>query len=405
MAVVGLNDLLPFASKVKKIQTGSELLFAYELGKYAHLMLGMELQLNDVSISKELLRGEHFSFVVSNGLDVGFQTERTELADYSQSAPFFFTKTVEGVAFSSVTPEKVTYSFNHDTVANFVLHQQDRSAAYVSLVAYLIVKSIKEGVPTPKLLIDHEAYNQTELEYVDLFVLKSYGNCLLQDLVEIKYSNNWGFQPDWEAFVIQHRQRGLMNGDYTVSEKHRFLKKNFQVGDVVLLYQRTKGARGKTINQLKGCYPAVIQSFDEHNVRLSYYPIIATRMTRHMELEEVIRDFESEDRDPIYTHDDFEKFIEVTETCSLTEIGVGTCTYTETTFFIHPVDKDGTQQYLKTPEGRDLVFLSTPDTIYAVFEDRGVEYNKERFLQMHFHSKGKIPVYEEYMERLQAATN
>lgn len=396
---ISINDLLPRGVRIRKIQTGSELLLAYELDKYAKKMLGATLSLSDVSIAKELLSGEHFSFVVLNGLDVGIPTSRDNLVDYSKNKKYFFTDTVEGVVFSKVTPEEVVFDFEYDINANHKVHGENRSAAYVSLMAYLIVKAKAEGVQIPKLIIDHENYNQQELEYVDLFILKMYGNKVLKGLVEIRYSKAWGYQPEWEAFVIYHRQRGLMNGEYTAVEKFKHLRKNFEVGDVVLLYQRTKGARGKTINQLKACYPAVIRYFDQNTIKLSYYPIVQTLLTRHMELEEVEHHFEDEGRESIYTQEDYDRFIVCNETFNLTEIGVDTCTWTETTFFIKPVDFDGSYQYFRTEEGIDKVFLSTLDTLYAVFEDRGVDYNREKFLNTYFRPKNRIPVYDQYMAR------
>jgi hypothetical protein len=395
MTVIGLNELLPITEKVRKIQTGSELLLAYELSKYTQTMLGADFSLADINISKELLTGEHFSFVVTNGLDVGFVPARESLVDYSASARYFFNGTVDGVSFKKVTPEEVVYSFEHNVKANNVLHGENRSAAYISLVAYLMVISYRDGVPMPKLVIDHENYNQQELEYVDLFILLTYGNCLLKDCVEILYSTAWGFQPDWEAFVMQNRQRGLMNDEYTMTEKHRHLKKNFEVGDVVLRYTRSKGAKGKTINKLTSCFPAVIRYFDQTCVRLQYFPLVRTRLTHHMELEEVSRSFEDEKKDSIYNDDDYERFLMPNSQESLVELGVGTCTFTETIFFIKPVDFDGSTQCLRTAEGSDMLWLSTLDTIYAVFEDRGVDYNKEKFLQTHFYSKGRTPVYDE----------
>lgn len=402
---ITMNELLPTGVKIRKIQTGSELLLAYELNKYSKLMLGRELKLTDVTIAKELLSGEHFSFVVMNGLDVGFVPARETLADYSKNARYFFTETIEGVALSKVTPEEVVYSFEYDTNANRKLHNENRSASYVSLMAYLMVKAKAEGVTTPKLIIDHENYNQSELEYVDLFVLKMYGNKLIENLVDVKYSTAWGFQPEWEAFVIYHRQRGQMNGEYTVTEKFKHLRKNFEVGDVVLMYRRTKGAKGKTINQLKSCYPAVIRYMDSNTIKLEYYPIVQTRLTRHMELDEICRNFEDEGRESIYTMEDYERFTTSTITYNLTEIGIDTKTWIEQTFIIKPTDFDGSYQYIRTPEGLDMLFLSTLDTIYAVFEDRKIDYNKDKFLHNHFTSKNREPIYEQYMARLAEKAN
>lgn len=397
MEKISINELLP-TGRVRKIQSGSELLFAYELDKYAKIMLGKEVSLQDVTIAKELLSGEHFSFVVMNNLDVGFVPSRDTLADYSKNSRYFFTETVEGVNFSSVTEDEVVYSFEHDTSANRKLHGDNRSAAYVSLMAYLIVKSQVEGVPVPKLVIDHEQYNQQELEYVDLFVLQDYGNKMIKDMVDVRYSTAWGFQPEWEAFVIFNRQLGRMNQEYTMGDKFKYMKKHFEPGDVVLLYTRTKGAQGKTINKLKECHPAVITSFNNNTVHLTYFPIVQTTTTRVMELEAVANSYEEEGEESIYSSDDYDAFVVAEETFNFTEIGVDMCTWIETTFFIKPVETDGTYQYFSTDEGMDHVWLPTLDTIYAVFEDRKVKYNKEKFLQTYFYSQKRTPIYDQYVK-------
>lgn len=398
--IITLNELLPIDEKVKKIQTGSELLLAYELGKYAKLMLGRDLSLSGVTIAKELQSGEYFSFVVTNGLDVGFIPSRETLVDYSKNARYFFTGTVDGVAFSKITPEEVIYEFEFNTQANRPLHGENRSAAYISLFAYLVVKSKLEGVPTPKLIIDHENYNQQELEYVELFVLNRYGNRITKDFIEVKYSQAWGFQPEWEAFVFSHRQRGQMNREYTVKEKARYISKNFEVGDVVLLYTRSKGAKGKTINRLLSCFPAVIKQIDSENIRLAYYPSYDTALTRRMTLQKVEHSLEGEEMESIYTYADYDRWTACPLTCHLTEIGVGTCTFIENTFFIKPVDDDGSYQYVRSGDKISEVWMSTLDSIYAVFEDRGVEYNKEKFLQTHFYSNNRMPVYDQYREQV-----
>jgi hypothetical protein len=394
--MITLNEFIPLDS-LKEITTGSELLLAYELGKYAKEMLGKELSLSGVNISKDLLSGEHFSFVVNNGLDVGFEPDRTELADYSRNAQYFFTKKADGVDLRKETKNEVVYSFEHNTEANHT--RNNRSAAYVSLVAYLMVNSKHDGAQMPKLIIDHETYTHQNLEYVDLFILKNHGNEILKDLVEIKYSQLNEVQPDWEAFVMYHRQKGLMDREYSITEKFNHVKENFEVKDVVLYYERVKPTSSGTIKKLTACYPAVIREINENSIKLSYYPIIQTRLTRHMELAEIDQNFEDEERESIYTKDDYERFDIRNETIQLAEIGVDTCTWIEQSFFIKPIDFDGSEQTFKTKDGVVTVWLSTLDAIYAVFEDRGInDYNKEKFLRTYFQPSNRQPVYDQYVQ-------
>lgn len=403
MAVLSINDFLPTGDKIRKIHTGSELLLAYELDKYSKLYLDSSVSLADISIAKEIQASDYFSFVASSGLDLGFQPATETLSDLTKSIKYFFRETVEGLALKSISDDSVVYDHDFDINANRILYRDNRASGYVSLMAYLMVKAKLEGKPTPRLVIDHERYNQHELEYSDLLILRDYGNRILRNLVDIRHNSSWGLQPEWEAFVMFHRQRGDMDREYTTKDKFKYMRKNFEVGDVVLLYQRSKPTHGRTINQLKSCYPAVIKEFTPTGVKLAHYPIIQTKLTRYTELDSLEQDMESDGKESIYTHDDYARFMESVETYSYTEIGVDLCTWNEPFFFIKPIDSDGSYQYFSTPEGSDKVFLSTFDTIYAVFEDRGVSYNREKFLQTYFPHRGRLPVYDQYKARLEAS--
>jgi len=387
MVSVCLNEILPADKRIKKVYTGSELLFIYELDKYAKLLLGKSLSLRNVSVIKSIRKNEYFSFVVSQGLDMGFVVDREELVDYKNKVGLFFTGSVEGVVFKSVTPELYVYDFHHNVQANLVAHGANRSAAYVSMVAYIMVKSIKDGVACPKLVIDHRQHAQMELEYMDLLILKNYGNALIEDMVDIQYADGVKQQPEWEAFVGVNRQSGRMNREYSVGDKYKLLKKSFAAGDVVLLYRRSKG---KTINRLESCYPAVITNFDKECLKLKYYPVVETKITRNITLDSM----EDEVDNLQLTSHDRDRFTECKETFQLEDIGVDSHTYLERVFILKPMDFDGTHQVFKTKDGYEKLFVSTLDTIYAVFEDRGVVYNKERFLNEHFTPFDRVPVYD-----------
>lgn len=396
---ISINYLMPNGLELKKIETGSELLLAYELDKYAKVMLGKRLSLSGIEIAAELQSREHFSFVVTEGLDVGFIPSLKTLADLTKYPRLFFNGSVEGVEFRSRSDSEYVYAFD-DKSSNQVLHGENRSAAYVSLVAYLLVKSKRDGTPIPKLIIDHENYNHQEQEYDDLFVLILYGNQILKDIVELKYqyekNDKHRIQPEWEAFVAFHRQRGFMNREYTTTEKFEYLKENFEVHDVVLLYQLKKGPMSKTIYKVDSCYPAVIRYFDEHTIRLQYFPVVRTRLTHRMILDEVARSFE-ENQNSIYTFDDYNNFKDQVVTYSLTECGIEKYSFTELALIINVFDYDGSYQYFQTDNGIEKIWLQTPDTIFAVFEDRQVkEYNKEKFLQNYFYSRNKKPIYDRY---------
>ncbi|CAM3465151.1 MULTISPECIES: hypothetical protein [Paenibacillus] len=433
MDVIRLNELLPLDKKVTTIYTGSELLLAYELDKYAQTLLKKKLVLSDVTISEELLIGEHFSFVVTNGLDVGFKPIGT-LKPYSDRN--FFTKSVEGVYFKKDTDDEVVFELQSDIMANQVLNASSKkSAGYISLIAYIMVRSAKVNKPIPKLIIDHGAVYPDGFEYVDLYILMRFGNSLLDGLVEIRYleesstdkiqldkfyneaadgpSEIKEHQFDWIAFVMQFRQRGWMNRFYNKAGKFQYLTSEFEKGDVVLLYERI-GATESNPGKLSECYPAVIEGFDEDSISLTYYPRVKTRLTEEIEIEAINsipeelrvaqkiptyvrekgnRTLISHRDDKIMRYDQETYFFGKTVKFNLNDFGVERYTYNENNFLQQLFETDGSYQFIPTNEGDKLAFFSTIDTVYHVFEDYNVEYNKDRFLEKYYYSKNRKPGY------------
>lgn len=389
-----------FGHKIKTLKTGSEILLAYEVGKYIDKLLGRPV-LYDTPVSRDLYGSQEFAFVVQQGVTFGVNLAEVELADISKRHIFYFPGTVFGVHLEVDTDEEVVYNYNSNTAANRILHTDNRSAGYVSLLAYLMVRAFAEGKKhLPEVTIGNERYNLVEMEYVHIYILKDYGNKIFNSGVNTMYSLGWGYQPDWEAFVVEKRQRGLMSRQYGAQEKFQYLRKHFQVGDVVLKYMRSRrGLNSKTANRLESCHPGVITYFDENHITITYYPNVTTRMTYHRMLNDINEDLEEENKKSVYRPEDYNRFVQATETFTLTEIGIGEYTFLEQNFIIFPPEEDGSYQYLKTPQGADYVWLSTPETIYAVFEDRGVQYNKERFLQRYF--PNSVPIYEQYRQRME----
>lgn len=402
MEICTLNDLLPNGMKAKKITTGSELLFAYELDKYARLILDKKLTLKGINIAKQLYSQAEFSFVVVNGLDVGFEVvnRKDTLMDISTVKGKFFTDTVQGVEFKSKTDKEWVYDFNFNVRANRVCYGMNRSAAYVSLVAYMIIDSLDRGVPCPKLVIDHPTHPELSLEYVDLLILQSYGNKWFRDLVKINFNERTGNQPTVEAFTIVNRQRGYMNREYTAVEKCRFTKKNFEVGDIVLLYTRKKAPATKVIRHIESCYPATITNITDKEISFVYYPNTNTELTHVLSLSQVEEEYGEYARTKgLISTEDYTRFPVCNVSYDFIGIGADLCTYLENKFFIRPLDFDGTYQYFRTQEGYDRVFLDTPNTIYALFEDRRLWYSeemKEKFVDRYFTSRKRTPIYEEY---------
>lgn len=395
MESIKLKDILPKGKKLKRVVNGSELLFLYELDKYTKQLLGKKLSLEGVTILKSLQKERLFSFVTYQGLDVGFDVDMSALKPYGDIAKSLFTDTVEGIVFKEDTDELVHYDFSVAPRENRKLNGDNRESAYISLVAYVIVRAYEEGKQLPKIVIGTDNYVIVNLEYHHLYILSNYGNKVLDGIVEYRGSND-KIQVDWESYVMLQRQKGFMSRPYTPQDKMKYIKKrDFKSGDVVLLYNRTKCTKGNTIAKLESCYPAVIDDIKNNEVHLRYYATVETALTRYMKLTEAEEDLDNSENS-LLIGDDFDRFVPCRDVYDLTSLGIEGYTYDETTFILSPIDQDGSYQWLSNSKGQDYVWLSTLDTIYAVFEDRGVEYNREEFLDKYFRSKGRVPVYDVY---------
>ncbi|MEK5165798.1 hypothetical protein NYE69_26110 [Paenibacillus sp. FSL R5-0527] len=436
MSKIHLNELLPDNfNRVTKIYNGTELLFVYELGKYSKLLLGKELDLSNVTIEESIKNSEYFSFVVYNGLNVGGNFEKSKLVAFDERK--FFTESVEGVVFKKENENEVIYDFHYDVVSNSLMNDSfNKSAAYISLVAFIIVKRVRDRIKIPRIVIDHANYLPQRFEYVDLQILMTYGNKLLDGIVEFPfkqkenpYDNFFDMMRDfvdnklkvhflnldWLAFVMHNRQLGTMNRSYGMKEKYQYLRGNFEIGDVVLLYERVNVKKSDP-GDLISCYPAVLREFGEDYLTLEYYPIIRSKVTQYVihnsfnALPKESRMAKNvptnkvtkydgivtvlEDKELRFENDSY--FISRVEKLHLLDIGIDTSTYMETRFFIKPIEVlegDGSKQYLATELGIGQYWLSTLDTIYLIFEEHKVDYNKERFRKLYYESFNREPGY------------
>lgn len=388
MNFISLDELL--GVQIKKLCSGSELMFVYELAKYTKMLLNKELDLRNIQVVKELLGSDYIAYLESKGINFHIGTIDST-RDLSEIERKFFNEDLSGIVFESQTDDMWIYSYTTDKTANLVLNRYNRSAGYVSLYAYMVVQFYLEGKKCPILCLRNTSPKQEELEYVDILILKNFGNCLLKDKVIIKYSRDVVNQPEWEAYVMYQRQLGYMLNETTPLDKYKYMVKNYMVGDVVLFYKTEKSIRSKTIRRLTNCFPAVIRSITRNGIIVEYFPDITTRLTHQRELEEAERLCGGEIH---YSFEDYKRFSSCSLSLSFYNLGVDLLLYLEDEFILKPQNGvDTFRQYIKNKDGIEGVYnLGTLDTIYAVFEDRKIKYNKERFLELYF--KNEKPMYE-----------
>ena len=394
MENITLSELL--GKRVRKVYSGSELMFFYELSKYCKEILNKNLVFEDIQIVKELRNSEYFSYVYSKGLNFNYIPNSNELVDITDISRKFFNSDLSGVVFESQTDKEWIYNYNTDRTANLVLNKYNRSAGYVSLYAYIFVKFFKEGKNPPILFLKNTSPKQEELEYVDILILMNFGNCLLKDKVKIQYYREVVTQPEWEAYVIYHRQLGYMTSEVKSADKYKYISKNFEPGDVVLYYKTEKAIKSKTIRKLLCCYPAVINGIGKRGIVLTYFPEITTLLTKKRELQKAEELCGGEYR---YSHEDYNRFPCCSIDLDYMDFGVDIYLYLEDEFILTPQEGvDTFEQYIVDKNGIEGAYeMNTLDTIYAVFEDRHISYNKEKFIETYF-KKGK-PMYDEIKGR------
>lgn len=405
--MVKFTSLLPSNKQnIKEILSGTELLLAFELDNELQRQLGERIEL-DVSIAKEVSKNGFFSLVRdldekrnNKNNDVSYKSalfteEQLALprAPYGTLMRKAFDKDVSQAKFEVYTDEKIVYSFNSFQRENMVLHNLDREYGYVALMARILVDFYKRGIEPPKIEIAHRTYSAENMEYDSLLILKLYGNKIFEDILEVNFAEDKTYQPNWSSYREYCSQIGRMLKTATPVQKFKYLNKKYEVGDVVLLYKRTKLNGGST-GVLKNCYPAVIQAFDKNSITLEYYPNVDTLQTRYFELSNVEEDLDTDNVDSIYREEDYKSFVRLSETFPLISIGINDLTYTELTFILDVLPFDGKNQYYNIDGVLRYVDMDTIDTVYAVFEDRGVPYNKERYIKKYFTANRREPLHD-----------
>lgn len=392
MGKINLSELL--GVKIRKVYSGSELLFLYELSKYCRELLDKDLSLANIQVPKELRKGEHFAYLYHKGIEFNISVNIDELVDIVEVSRKFFNSDLSGIVYEKKDNDEWVYDYNTNRTANLVLNKYNRSAGYVSLFAYMLVLHYKEGKTLPKLVLKNTSHKQEELEYVDILILKNFGNKWLQNLVDIEYSKEVVTQPEWEAYIMYHRQLGYMNEEVKASDKMKYINKNFKVGDVVLYYKTEKAIKSKTIRRLLNCHPAVVREIDNKNIKIEYYPDITTLLTRRRELERAEEICGGEYK---YSPEDYSRFSSCPITLNYYSMGVDLLLYLEDEFILTPQNGvDSFEQYLVDSNGIEGLYkMDTLNTIYTVFEDRKVNYNKEKFLTTYF--KKEKPIYDKVL--------
>lgn len=370
-----------FEKEIKTIITGSECEFVGCCSYFLQRLTGENLVL-DVEINP-LVATDYINRMVALGVHIDGVTDTT----YRKKNFFASPGRVEKFAIRR-SPVDWIFSINDSTLINCDVSDNGNSG-YIPLIAYFIVSKFVENHRVEGKLILATQLSNGE-PYYNTLILMKYGNKLIENYVEIENCSLG--QAEWFAYIAMQRQYCRMFTEHDSIEKYKWLESNkVKPGDVVLLY--TVGT-GKEIasRQLLSCYPAVVKSFDRMSITLEIVhstELVLTQVERVSQTN--FADRETSDYDNLY---------KTTERYSFTSVGFEYLTLNEDYMIMLPMRDDMSSQMMILPsENSDSwelrhIEMDTIETIYAVFENRGIEYNRERFIELYF--KNSVPFYERY---------
>ena len=366
---------------VSCLRSGSE---CELIGEVAYCLQdkGIELEL-DIDVLPEISK-----LYIDRMVDLGVKWGNRVAGYYASSN--FLNKERRNFDRLVITRTVTDWIFNREE-SIFVNSMVDvgRGKGYIPLLAYFMVdKFITNSSGKLKLV-----GSCTPENYQDLFVLLYCGNRLVEDIVEIENSDLG--QAEWYAYIACQMQCNRMNKSVDSVVKYNWFKDNdVQKGDVMLLY--TIGSdQDKTRRELKSCFIAVLDYIEKDSVSMTVITSIETVMTQ------VYRVSSANFKDTSLS--DYYEFNTRKQKIPFTSLGVEYNTYDEEYMLMKPTTDDGSMQLMVMPDDNgnwdiQKVEMDTLDTIYAVLENRGIKYNRDRFLQEYFISRGVVPIYERYRE-------
>lgn len=364
--------------EIKTIMTGAECEFIGSLAYYMRLLKGEETEL-DIEINP-LVRAEFINRMQSLGVKI----EGRVAGSYNVSN---FCRPMEKVM--RYTVEKTATDWSFDVYSNIIENSHvnhGSGTGYIPLLAYFLVNKYKDGT-SGKLNIITKVSGPDD--YISLIILKEYGNRLAEGFINIE--NCAMGQVAWTAYVQMHKQFGHMTEVSDSIEKRKWLEDNdVKSGDVVLLYEIGKG-NNLSNRELTSCKIAIVNGIYDMNVGLD---IIGTTELVLTQIERVSH-IEYSNK----TKEEYEGFYKRSQTISYTSLGIEYLVCDEDNMIMLPTPDDISTQLMILPDDNGEwqlkhVVLDTIETIYAVLENRGIKYNKERFLNKYF--KDRVPFYDRF---------
>ena len=412
MVTIKARDIFP---NLKRVQTVSELLLLDAMYIVGKAFYNVQFDASDVKVLKAVQETHAYAHLLEklasgNGmalLDTNTvqYTPMNNISFLDNALRLEFDKSGEMTHNEWVFRRTPLLAENDRVFIGFVAQGYLQVVAHVFLYNYLNKRNIILTVTDDcKSEFDNNSVaTRGDMEYAHLIILRDRGNKLLvtDDInndgrpvnFSLEFVDKRGRSQDWAAYCAMHIMQGLFAKKYDSKVKYSYFKSKFAPGDVILVYGRVVGVKknnAKSSQYIDTCYPAVVLEVTKTHISYIKYMCIKTKLTAYKQYCEMVKKGGGD----LISADEVYSFPTAPCKRSWEEVGVEGYTFNEHEIIVEPMEDDYTYQYICTQE---RLTLNTLDTIYAVFEDRNVKYNKERFLNKYF--RGKIPVYEIEMRK------
>ena len=386
-----------------KLEHAVDLYYVCLLGKYLKAR-NVKLSLSGIDISSfsEVIDNsvyyDYFRYAVENGyisdlaIDLPvFEGEESDLEKYlfmqsfDEVKPFFYKQL-----------DNKYYIDMHDVGGSYtnvrLFRESIEESAIIDLTSYFHVCSLfnnetYELHPKFSNTLRDAPLGVSSLFYIansplckSILKFQTYGN---RDLNSLKY-NTWYFLG---------LEKGLLKDDgFSTTEKFEKLQgKEYQVGNVVFLYERLSTAKSRKTYKLRRSLIAIVREVNEKTIILEKVPTKHTRLERIKKHEDYSAGVQE-----LYRHDDFE-VVTLRESFSLTSMGVGYLMSDSLSdfeeFFITSIPNEGQFEMWVEQEGFEFqCLLTTKDAVFWVLKDWGIDFDEKLYIETYY-KDGQIPLY------------
>lgn len=383
--MIHLTNIYPCA----KIITLTEVYYIASIAKYLEVY-NEQLSIEGVAIPKKFKNTDYYKYLATRNIVGVEKMDLAVLEEIKSNTMVIPNFTNKEVYFKSKEGQEWVFDYDDSgrvSTNNRFFKGLRSDQIYVDFMAYLTVEKIIKG--TPQLL-------KMDFTRADIFLAGSYSRW---DIVELwilykrtKALDGWvdillpedilaRNQLNYEAYSREKEQLYPNMNIATISEKVDYYKRNFKRGDIVLLYKKSeKGNKMDSIRTIESCVIAKIDRATTRGIELTTYNVNKSIQTIKRELSllpEKLRSLYSVNYCKEYTVSK-ERFdwmdigldeISLIEQCFITDLN---CNDTDLFLFL---DKDGKEVELE---------LNSADGIYALLDERGIEFDKERFENLYF---------------------